>query len=85
VAAPLVLEPVDAPKGLAHGDVEELEELVELLLLEIYGALLLQGLLKVELESAFCDGRSGKLLSSDGGQRSERGGRMNAKHQNHKV
>jgi hypothetical protein len=73
VAAPLVLEPLDAPKGLAHGDVEELEELVELLLLEVYGALLLQGLLEVELaKSAFCDGRSGKPLTSDGGQRSER-------------
>jgi hypothetical protein len=68
-----------------HEDVKELEELVELLLLEVYGALLLQGLLEVELESAFYDGRSGKSLSSDGGQRSERGGRMNAKHQNHKV
>jgi hypothetical protein len=72
VATPLVLEPVDAPEGLAPEDVEELEELMELLLLEVYGALLLQGLLEVELESAFCDGRSGKPLSSDGGQRSER-------------
>ena len=86
VAAPLVLEPVDAPEGLGHGDVEdevgegeeddgdpamaaleagglglgkedeaqedeeELEELVELLLLEVYGALLLQGLLEMELD-----------------------------------
>lgn len=85
MAAPLVLELVDAPEGLAHGDVEELEELMELLLLEVYGVLLLQCLLEVEFESAFCDGRSGKPLSSDGGHRSERGGRMNAKHQNHKV
>ncbi|KAF5457973.1 hypothetical protein F2P56_022042 [Juglans regia] len=86
VAAPLVLEPVDALEGLGHGDVEDevgegeesdgdpamaalearglslckenetqedeekLEELVELLLLEVYGALLLQGLLEMELD-----------------------------------
>jgi len=61
VAAPLVLEPVDAPKGLAHGDVEELEELVELLLLEVYGALLLQGLLEVELDYGV-QGLEGRLF-----------------------
>lgn len=86
VAAPLVLEAIDAAEGLGDGDVEdevgegeeydgdpamaaleagglglgeedeaqedeeELEELVELLLLEVYGPLLLEGLLKVELD-----------------------------------
>ncbi len=61
MATPLVLEPVDAPEGLAPEDVEELEELMELLLLEVYGALLLQGLLEVELDYGV-QGLEGRLF-----------------------
>lgn len=86
MAAPLVLEPIDAAQGLsnchvedevglgeeddwdpavaaleprglglgkedeAEEDEEQEEELVELLLLEVYGPLLLQGLLEVKLD-----------------------------------